>query len=148
MKMESVGGTWGDKRARNGRGVFEIVANILDKVSQRVEKAEPAGHDGHGGGLAAGDDQRVALGELRRGAHLDEGEVYPVVGRWLGLRSEDVSRGLAQQVEMLDYAALQGENADGDGLSHCGRLGCGWVVVFGGWGKQEVLSHGYLICLW
>ena len=95
--------------------------NGLDKVSEGVQETEAAGHDGHGGGLAAWDDQGVADGELWGGA--DFGKVKCEfggggVGCWGG---EDVVGGSAEEVEVLNYTALEGEDADCDVFGHFGR---------------------------
>ena len=106
--------------------------NGLDKVSEGVEEAEAAGHDGHGGGLAAGNDQGIAEGELRGGA--DFGEVKSEFGvggvGWLG--GEDVVGGSAEKVEVLDYTALEGEDANCDVFNHIFLRGswCSGVVMW------------------
>ncbi len=92
--------------------------NGLDKVSEGVEEAEAAGHDGHGGGLAAGDDQGVAEGEVGGGADFGEREGEFGGGGVWRLRVEDVAGGFAEEVEVLDHTALEGEDPDGDIFGH------------------------------
>lgn len=103
--------------------------NALDKVPQRVKQAQPARDDGHGGALAAGDDQGVALLQLLGRAHLGEGELERILlsfllvlllGRGRG-GGDDVVGGPAQQRQVLDDAALEGQDADGDGLDGHGK---------------------------
>lgn len=103
--------------------------NALDKVPQRVKQAQPARDDGHGGALAAGDDQGVALLQLLGRAHLGEGELERILLSFLlvlllgrgGGGGDDVVGGPAQQRQVLDDAALEGQDADGDGLDGHGK---------------------------
>ena len=72
-----------------------------DALAQRLHHAEEDGQLGHGGGLAAGDDQAVDLGELLGAPHRP---------------GHGVRRGQGDQV--LPYVALEGQDADHRGVAH------------------------------
>lgn len=77
-------------------------------MPQGIKKTKAPGDDGHGGGLAAGDDEGVALRELRGGADFETGEFGGGGGVELGC-------GAAEEGRVLADAALKGEDADGEG---------------------------------
>ena len=81
----------------------------LDKLAQGPEQPQPRGYEGHGGALAARDDEGVDKAELLGGAHLDKGKGCSFEG-W---RRRHRRGGAAQQDEMLDKGALEGEHTHG-----------------------------------
>lgn len=91
-------------------GYFKDVGGkgVLDELPQGIKKGQAPGDDGHGGGLAAGDDEGVALGEFRGGADFEEGEFG-------GGGSGELGCGAAEEGRVLADAALEGEDADGEG---------------------------------
>ena len=96
----------------------EIEGYILYEIPELVEKISLPRDEGYRGALATGDDERIARRQRRRGAHLDKGEAR-AVGRRL-----EMLGGAPEEGEVLGEAALQAEDADGEGG---GFHGCGCV---------------------
>lgn len=87
--------------------------DVLDKIAEGLEKARLRRDKGNRCALATGNDEGVAGVELLDGSHFDRLDFNRLVGERLGR--------LADKVDVLDEAALEGEDADDDDVGlHCG----------------------------
>ncbi|KAH6608494.1 hypothetical protein Trco_001840 [Trichoderma cornu-damae] len=86
----------------------EFLAALFGGVGLRFHKPRLLGNKRNGRALAAGDDQGIASRELLGSAHFN-GLKRSVRSAALG---EDGGGGLAEEVDVFDEAALEGQDAD------------------------------------